>query len=244
MIEALILAGGIIGGGLVTLLVAHLYHRRQTKNLAVQLEGQIGTLRDLLSELDRKERAAAFGREFDALFGARKIFWETINSTYKSWGKGRDVWKSTQTLVDDAPFPLGFPLDASKNLLHWAATEPDTWSGAAHHLWNFAKELYPPALEDGTQPLSVLLGDAEFEEFHKARAELSKFWNRLGKSLLHTKDISSESVTFFPSQFRLVKLLAYLETALVMRTRDLGPHKQWMFELYRWAESRAQESHE
>jgi hypothetical protein len=227
MIEPVI---GIIIGGVIIIIVAFLYLRKTTR----LLNSEIKRLEELVTDLRRNEKGAEFRRDFNDILKDIMIFWRGLRSAYASHCKKvPHLPPSLEEFIDSVPPPEGLPVSNGKNLMQWAQQVPPKWSGQIQNLWDFVTQVYPSSLSDGAvTPKTQLIDESTYDELHEARKKIANFWNRLGKAALETKDVSQEDLAELLSVHRrLVKILSYLEGALVLRTLDKGPGRQYMFQL-------------
>ena len=106
-------------------------------------------------------------------------------------------------------------------------------TGRAKLLWDYASMVYPPKSTATNLSVTGPLNAAAYSRFDPARRNLAKFWNQWGAKVFLYDWVSLQDITedFFPTHYRTVKLLCYLESALVRKTGAFGEGKKWLFKL-------------
>ncbi|MEE9300409.1 MAG: hypothetical protein V3V17_04715 [Alphaproteobacteria bacterium] len=180
------------------------------------------------------ERLLAFEDEYARLAPTRERFWQLLEEAYAVWQEqDRSIPETLDELIDAVRFPEGLPLPEGQSLMTWVDEVPPYWIGPTAKLWLLASYIYPWQRDPHAPTVeSPLMDRATHREFHTARRQLAKFWDRCGREILVQRSIPAKTVeAYIPREVRLIKMLTYLECALVHRTLDGGPGRQWMFAL-------------
>lgn len=177
--------------------------------------------------------------EYDGLGPARQVFWETLEGCYNVVTIGDSRYPNTlNALVDSAQPLMGLPLPKDEHLREYPLKYADRLTGSERLLYDFSGKVYPAKREGKVLEELSLIDRGKFSEFHNpARGALARFWNRWFELAYVGREIGVDTIVeMFGGQYRLVKLLTYLETALVQWTQDAGMPKRWLFRAARdWA---------
>ncbi|MBG0795861.1 toll/interleukin-1 receptor domain-containing protein [Methylocystis sp. H62] len=172
--------------------------------------------------------------EWDELADERKIFWEALNKYYGAKYRAAKGYTNTiEQLVDLSEPPYGLPLkDKNEHLLNYQVNYARYLTGDSVKLRNICNLIYPP------KDSSKLLADCSaiprdmFDAFHSARKKLATFWNRWAEDAYDNRIIGLDTIArAFDNSHRIMKILSYLETSLVLWTEDKGQGKRYLFRL-------------
>lgn len=197
---------------------------KQTRLLLKKLSRETGrTMLELifLSLEIADESSAKMIGEFSRLAKSRKKFWDIADRNYE-----RSESRNFQTLPELLS-QVRFPKVAATDELVFLEKDSDPWHA---ELFEFSRRIYPRKnSSDDSLHLRTALEGHDFRDFHLARGELSRFFNRWAKA--ETRGIElAHIVRLFPSEASLVKLLVYLEVAYYEWIKD-DKKKTGLFEL-------------
>ena len=180
----------------------------------------------------------------DGLAKGRMAFWNALRGAYlRHTRESEDMrWQSLDDLVDSAPPPPGLPLPSGERILDYPARHRRRLQGPAAALYRFSIAVYP-AFAIGRQLGDFsIISPKQFEDFHFARMDHAKVWNRIGK-LVHDHAIEFRQVIdVCPTAGPLVNVVCYLEIALAQWCRDRSTGKVYLFHLNRQWKSTLQTS--
>ncbi|MGE0646266.1 MAG: toll/interleukin-1 receptor domain-containing protein [Nitrospira sp.] len=174
--------------------------------------------------------------EFDGLTEPRRVFWETLESFYACNFSAKAGYPSTlAALVDLVGPPRGVPLAQGEKLLDYPTKHRRLMTGSDPLLYDFCTLIYPPSQPGKDLVACTGLGKDAFERFHtESRGRLAKFWNRWGQTAYEGHILGVDTIfRSFDAHVRLLKILSYLEIALVQWTQDTTLGKEWLFRLTR-----------
>lgn len=167
------------------------------------------------SNRERRSRTT-IGTEWDALAEDRRLVQNTMHRVFNG------DWTA---LIDRTTFPLPESVD----LYDWCDQSHHEFDGNQKALWEFVFALIP---EDGS-PTRLLEYD-EWEQLFRARRNLAKFWDRIGRHTYLFRDHSERvTINFARRDRRLIVLLSWLEFPIAVRDHTEGPGKEFLFRICR-----------
>jgi TIR domain len=186
------------------------------------------------AKLREPAKLAQMRAEWDDLGQARHFFWTNLGPYYSSHFRGRAGFPNTiEDLVDVVSPPVGLPLSPSEHLRDYPGNYGRQLQGSDLLLYDFARAVYPSKDPSRSLKECSAIPDAFFDDFHQARGDLSRFWNRWGQAAYELHEIGLNTIKSNFVHHRLIKILSYLEIALVQWERGAGGGKRWLFALGR-----------
>lgn len=241
-----LLAGVILGGLLSYLITRHFYQkasedsRRQLDELQRQnadLMSRLGELEQNRREGERERRIREFRKEWETLQPSRATLWSHLKKAYQRWQRADDP-PTLEALIDGADWLTGLfcGVDQPWGCLRVAETMSRLREGSAR-LRDFAYAIYPPRESPNCQPPDCfLINDDEHQMLNSARAAVNGYIDECGMDILNNGE-----PTMVPCECldepRLVKLLAYLEAVLALRTQDGGAGMAGVLWMQEWRQN-------
>jgi hypothetical protein len=124
-------------------------------------------------------------------------------------------------------------IQASEHLRDYPGNYGRQLQGSDLLLYDFARAVYPSKDPSRSLKECSAIPDAFFDDFHQARGDLSRFWNRWGQAAYEFHELGLNTIKSNFVHHRLIKILSYLEIALVQWERGAGGGKRWLFALGR-----------
>lgn len=165
-------------------------------------------------------------------------FAEIIRKAYGRFVEGQHtVPQNWEEAVHAAKWPKNLPMPESLPLQLWRAQYGVGLDAEDEYLFKFAETIYPPFNALDKRPIqerSILRPD-EFDIFHIARGGIADYFGLCGNMMTQSKHFAQflEQVVR-PNHYYKVKLIAYLELALVRawgERSETGPGKLGLFRL-------------
>ena len=171
----------------------------------------------------------------DGLAKSRMAFWDALRVAYAKHSKdaAETRWLSVQELVDNAPPPPGLPLPPDEHMLDYPTRFGQSLQGSAAALYRFSRAVYPAFAAGRLLSDFSVVAPNHFQDFHFARMEHAKLWNRIGKLVYDNEIEFAKILEVCPTAGPMVNSISYLEIALTQWCRGRGPGKIHLFHLNR-----------
>lgn len=164
-----------------------------------------------------------FIKEYKSHTDSRKTFHKALRNAYAKFinnNQERNAVPDLDVRLRAAGVPYTFAPAPGQQVWLWFENHfKGTLKVHSKVVWDFVQAIYPDNCDK-------LMSDTEFQEFDKARNELSTFWNVSWFSLL---------TRWFAEMYRWnmpeVAMLTYLEIALTKKTKGFPESKMGLYRL-------------
>ena len=176
----------------------------------------------------RRENIMKMNDDYSELAGSREIFWTALREAYTHFRQShQQVPESIEVLTRTCGSPPNLMPRKGRDLRLWPAENVDKLSPDQRIIGEFASLVYPARNgHQGWVTDHTCISKAHAKQFHVARNELAKFWEKW--------------VPFIPTEYlcknyvsarEQLLLLAWLEIALYQWTNDPGEGKTALFQM-------------